>query len=260
METCASLRNLTPTSKQISAPRRIALPDPEIEVWLAWLDLSAEQIEKYASLLSHDEQMRADRFHFERDRRRFIVARGILRMLLGTCLNIAPAAIAFGYTQYGKPFVTGHAAQIYFNISHSEERALYALSRSRALGVDIEYMNRGIDYNSLAERFFSRREHAELQLIPEADRKRAFFACWTRKEAVIKAAGEGLSMPLDQFEVTVAHDTAPRVLDLTMTSHHTSGWSLHAADVGSDYIATVAAYRGKSPDKISAPNNKMPTA
>jgi len=225
--------------------KRIPLADATIEVRLAQLDLDADRVDYYASLLSNDEQFRANRFHLERDRRRFIVARGILRVLLASRLGTTPPEVAFSYAKNGKPLVADYPPQIHFNISHSKERVLYAISNRCALGVDIEYMNRDIDYDSLAERFFSRREHAELQLIPEADRKRAFFACWTRKEAVIKATGDGLSLPLSRFEVTVAPDGVPRVIGFAAATQRVSGWVLHAADVGDDYVAVVAAYRGK---------------
>ena len=253
METCASLRDLAAASKRNgiaggalpAAIDRIALPDPEIEAWLARLDLAADQVSQYASLLSGDERLRADRFALERDRRRFVVARGMLRLLLGIYLDMAPAAIAFGYAGNGKPFVADRPVPIHFNVSHAEERALYAFSRSCALGVDIEYLNREVDYGALATRFFSRREHAEIQRCPAADRKRAFIACWTRKEAVVKAVGDGLPLPLDRFEVTVAPGTAPRILDFGASAQRISDWDLYALDVGSDYLATVAAYRGK---------------
>lgn len=253
MEACARVSELATTGKPIDATgealpaalERIMLPDPAIEVWLARLDLEADQVGRCASLLSRDEQECAGRLHFERDRRRFIVTRGILRRLLGNHLDLTPAAITFGYAKNGKPFVAGGATRIHFNVSHAHERALYAISSSCALGVDIEYLNRDVDYCALAARFFTRREHAGLQHIPEADRRRAFFACWTRKEAVIKATGDGLALPLDQFEVAVAPDTAPQILDFTAATHHVSDWTLYAADVGGDYVATVAARRRK---------------
>lgn len=230
----------------LNAVNRIVLPDPEIEVWLARLDLGIDQSAQCIELLSSDELLRADRFHFERDRRRFIVARGVLRMLLGVNLGIAPAAVAFGYAQHGKPFVINQASQIHFNLSHSGERALVALSVSRELGVDIEELNREIDYGDLAARFFAPRECATLKRIAEPDRKRAFFACWTRKEAVVKAMGGGLSLRLDRFEVTIDPDAAPRVLDFAVPAHDIADWSLHSLDVGGDYVATVAAYRPKT--------------
>jgi 4'-phosphopantetheinyl transferase len=252
MQKCTSLRDLAARGKRIgkgedtqpTAPQRIPLANAAIEIWLTQLDLDADQVRQCALHLSPDELLRANRFHFEHDRRRFIVARATLRMLLGGCLAVKPNAIALGYTRNGKPVVADHAAGIHFNVSHAHERALYAISKSCALGVDIEYLNRDVDYSGLAERFFTRRECAALQRIPEPDRKRAFFACWTRKEAVIKATGDGLSLPLDQFDVTVAPEGAPRVLDSAVASH-AGYWNLYGPDVGHDYVAAVAAhYRG----------------
>jgi 4'-phosphopantetheinyl transferase len=222
---------------------RIALPDPAIAVWLARLDPDVDQVGRCASVLSRGEQQRAGRFHFERDRRRFVVTRGILRTLLGGCLAVAPDAIAFGYGKNGKPFVASENTSIHFNVSHSHERALYAISRSHALGVDIEYLNRDVDCNGLARRFFTRCEYSELQRIPESGRKHAFLSCWTHKEAVIKATGDGLSLPLDQFNVTVALEDTPRVLDFVGSAKRASDWDLYAIDVGAEYVATVATFR-----------------
>ena len=235
------------TGKQIDKPgpalKRLTLPPPGIEVWQARLDLPAGEVEQCAKLLSRDEHLRAERFHFEHDRRRFIVARGRLRLLLSRHLRIAPAAIVFAYMKNGKPFVAGNAAQIHFNLSHSEECALYAISRSCRLGVDIECLNRDIDWHSLASRFFTHGESTALQHLPVSSRKRAFFACWTRKEAIIKATGDGLSLPLDQFEVTVEPDGEPRIL--AAATLRLADWTLYAADAGNDYVATVAAYAGE---------------
>lgn len=235
------------TGKQIDKPdttlKRITLPPPGIEAWQARLDLPAGEVEQCAKFLSRDEHLRADRFHFEHDRRRFIVARGRLRLLLSRHLPIAPAAIVFAYMKNGKPFVAGNTAQIHFNLSHSEERALYALSRSCRLGVDIECLNRDIDWRGLASRFFTHSESTALQQLPVSSRNRAFFACWTRKEAIIKATGDGLSLPLDQFEVTVEPDAEPRIL--AAATLRIADWTLYTADVGNAYVATVAAYAGE---------------
>ena len=253
MKTCASVRDLPAAGKRIDAAggalphalNRIALRDPGIEVWLARLDLAAGQIRQCASVLSRDEQLRAERFHFARDRRRFVVARGRLRQLLGGYLGIAPAAIAFEKAKNGKLSVTRHAAAVQFNVAHSDERAIYAVSRRCALGVDIECLNRDVDCDRLAERFFTQRERTMLRRIPEAERKRAFLACWTRKEAVVKATGDGLALPLDQFDVTVAPDAAPRLRHFAIATQRTANWHLYAANVGSDYVATIAAFQGK---------------
>jgi 4'-phosphopantetheinyl transferase len=233
---------------QPNAPQRIQLNNAAIEIWLARLDVDTDQVRKYVVHLSEDELARANRFHFEPDRRRFIVARATLRILLGQYLGIKADALALAYTRNGKPFIADHASRVQFNVSHAHERALYAISRSCALGVDIEYLIRDIDYSGLAERFFNHREFVALQHIPESGRHRAFFACWTRKEAVIKATGEGLSLPLDQFEVTVEPDAEPQILSFAAAEQRIFDWRLYTADVGKDYVATVAAYRGKQPD------------
>lgn len=201
-----------------------------------------------ARFLTHDEQLRADRFYFEHDRRRFIVARGKLRLLLSRHFQIAPAAIVFGYMKNGKPFVAGNSTQIHFNMSHSEECALYAISKRCRLGADIECLNRNIDWHGLVRRFFTNREFSALQQLPAFTRKRAFFTSWTRKEAILKATGDGLSIPLDQFEVTVDPDAEPRILAASSLRIH--DWTLYSTDVGSDYFATVAAYWGELPDEM----------
>jgi len=247
MQTCVSLSDLAKTGKRIDLPDaaldRITLPTPEIEVWKARLDLRAEEVKQCASVLSRDEKLRAGRFHFERDRRRFIVARGMLRLLLGSHIHIAPTAIAFAYSKHGKPLVAGNTAQIHFNVSHSEECALYAISRSCRLGVDIECLNRDADWHGLAKRFFTDNEYIALQNLNASSRKRAFLACWTRKEAIIKATGDGLTLALDQFEVTVEPDVEPQILSAAYLT--IADWKLYAADVGNGYVATVAAYRGR---------------
>ena len=235
-------------NKQIETPdttlKQITLPTSAIEVWQARLDLRADEVQQCAKFLSRDEQNRADRFHFEHDRRRFIVARGKLRQLLSRHFQIAPAAIVFSYMKNGKPFVPGNTAEVHFNLSHSEDCALYAISSSFRLGVDIECLNHEIDCLGMARRFFTQSESAALAHLEAAHQKRAFFACWTRKEAVIKATGDGLSLPLDQFEVTVQAEDEPRLL--AASTLRIAEWALYAADVGDDYVATVAAYSGNS--------------
>lgn len=217
---------------------------PDIEVWQAWLDLGATDLNRCETLLSNDELLRADRFYFERDRRRFVVARSKLRQLLGGYLEIAPTAIVFDYMKNGKPYIYSNSAQIHFNVSHSEEFAIYAISRTCHLGVDIEYLNREIDWQVLARRFFAHSEFTCLENLAQPIRERAFFACWTRKEAIVKATGDGLSLPLDQFEVTVEHDAEPRLL--AAATLQIANWKLYTLDAGDDYVATVASYRPDS--------------
>lgn len=245
----ASVRECLPTGKQIATPagplagicRRVKLPAPDIEVWLAPLDADAKRLERCSMLLSRDERARAEHFHFERDRRRYTVARAMLRTLLGEQTGLSPAALVFVQTQYGKPYVSNAPTAIDFNVSHSADLAIYAISRSCVPGVDIESLHRDIDDDAMAKLFFSQREYAELQLIPAAARKRAFLICWTRKEAIVKAIGQGLRMPLDKIEVTVAPNAEPQVLGVTCGQ--LADWTLYNVDAGRDYVATVAAHR-----------------
>ena len=223
--------------------RRTAPVAPDIEIWQAQLDPGPEAVSQCSALLSPDERLRASRFHFERDRRRFIVARATLRILVGKSLDVAPADIAFGYTESGKPFVEKPAEGIHFNISHSEDCALYALSAVRALGVDIECVERKIDHHSIARRFFTRNEWSTLQQLPDSIMKRVFFSVWTRKEAIAKAMGSGLALPFDQFEVTTDADARPRILQLAPEMGDIADWSLHLVESDPHYVAAVAAYR-----------------
>ena len=249
MKKCSSVSEQPGTGKPVDArgdalaglPCRVTLPAPDIEAWLMPLDAHADQIKQFCALLSRDEQARAERFHFARDRRRYTVARGVLRVLLGNHLDLAPAAIEFQYANYGKPQVTAAATPIHFNVSHSSDMALYAISRSCVPGVDIEHLNRDVEVEALAQRFFSPRERAELQSIPAIDRKCAFLAAWTRKEAIVKSTGDGLRSALDRIEVTVAPDAPPKLLDIMRGD--TADWTLYSVNAGREYVATIAAYR-----------------
>ncbi|HEU0079761.1 MAG TPA: 4'-phosphopantetheinyl transferase superfamily protein [Longimicrobiaceae bacterium] len=195
-------------------PRPLRLADDVVHVWAAPLDPPADAIRRCAALLAPDERARADRFRFERDRRRFTVARGVLRTLLGRYLDADPRGIAFRYESHGKPVLDGASAAhgIRFNVSHSGEMALYALARGRELGVDVEEVRRMDDGLDIAVRFFSEAEVAAFRSLPEEIRDDAFFNCWTRKEAYIKAVGEGLSFPLHVFDVSLAPGEPARLL------------------------------------------------
>jgi 4'-phosphopantetheinyl transferase len=249
MRTCPSLSELASASKpdnQYAActmPVRIATAAPDIEVWQMRLNQDATVVQQFENLLSQDEKLRSQRFHAERHRRRFIVSRGALRVLLGQHMGIPPAEIVFSYASHGKPYLPEHGNHVNFNASHSEECAVYAISRHYQLGIDVEFLHRRIEFDAVAKRFFAPGEYADLCLLPHTVRKRAFMACWTRKEAVIKALGDGLSIPLDQFRVTVDPDAMPRVLETSANHHAVSDWTMYTIDAGSKYYSTIAGYR-----------------
>jgi phosphopantetheine--protein transferase-like protein len=178
----------------------------EVHVWRATLDRSEAEIRELRQTLTADEQRRADRFVFEKDRIHFTAGRGILRALLAAYLGHDPRALRFTYNLQGKPALAGETgpAAPRFNLSHSHGLALFALAWDRELGVDLEWMRPDFASEEIAERFFSPQEVAVLRKVPLGQRPEAFFACWSRKEAYIKARGMGLSIPLDQFDVTLA--------------------------------------------------------
>jgi 4'-phosphopantetheinyl transferase len=199
--------------------------------------------------LSEDERARSARFHFERDRVRFVVARGALRNILGHYLNVPPGSLRFGYGAHGKPsllpeFVMGSsglaAGKLEFNVSHSHTLALVAVAQGRALGVDIERLRADASERQLAERFFSAQEVSALCALPDAQQPRAFFDCWTRKEAYIKARGEGLSFPLAEFDVSLQPGMPATLLCVRGDALEAGRWSLRTLDVGPGYAAALA--------------------
>lgn len=218
------------------------LSSAEVHVWRAALDPVVSRVEELQRLLSADELQRAARFHFPRDRRRFIVARGILRDILSRYLEVSPSALAFRYSTYGKPSLADVAAheRLRFNLSHAHEMALFAVTCGREVGIDIEYLHRTIAYEEIAEHFFSTCERASLRAIPAPVKSQAFFNCWTRKEAYIKARGEGLSLPLDQFDVSLVPGEPAALLATRGDPLDTLRWSLQALAPHPDYVAAVA--------------------
>lgn len=187
------------------------LRENEAHIWRSRLDLVESQINKFVKLLSEDEIERARRFRREQDRDRFIAARGILRTLLGQYLEIDPQEIEFSYTVKGKPYLSAEFPRLEFNVSHSNDLALYGICRDRAIGIDIEHLRPLPNACELAQRFFSDRESRELNALPREHQHLAFFQTWTCKEAYLKATGEGLA-GLEKVEVVLEKDTPPKLV------------------------------------------------
>jgi 4'-phosphopantetheinyl transferase len=223
-------------------PAELALLSDEVHVWCAALEVTTSHLRYLQNMLSADELARASRFHFPKDRRRFIVARGVLRSLLGLYLGLEPRQLCFCYGAYGKPALvpTSGEAGLRFNVSHSHELALYAVTYGREIGVDIEYIRTNVSCEEIAERFFSSRERALLRTLPAPLKYDAFFHCWTRKEAYIKARGEGLSLPLDQFDVAFAPGEPAALLATRWAPREASRWVLRELTPGPGYAAALA--------------------
>jgi 4'-phosphopantetheinyl transferase len=221
----------------------LALTAGDLHVWQVSLDQPTDRVERFRASLSADEQARADRFHFDRDRRRYIVARGVLRSILGRYLDVSPDCITFDYSAKGKPGLPPVAGQIplHFNLAHSHEMAVYAFTQSAAVGVDVEYSLRPVmDIDQLAARFFSANENAIYRSLADSQRRPAFFRCWTRKEAYIKAIGAGLSQPLDRFDVTLAPDQPAALVSIDGDPVAAGSWSLFHFEPAPQYVGAVA--------------------
>jgi 4'-phosphopantetheinyl transferase len=209
----------------------------EVHVWDADLDRVRE--DALAASLSNDERERGRCFHFERDRRRFVAARGLLRFLLGRYLDVHPAGVRFGYGPGGKPYLAS-ADGLRFNVSHSGGLALLAFAWCREVGVDVERVRPVPEAEDIARRYFSPFEEAELRRLPEGERTAAFFRCWTRKEAFVKATGDGLSRPLDGFDVTMAPGEPARLLRVAGEPEVARGFWIEDVSPGRGFTAAVA--------------------
>jgi 4'-phosphopantetheinyl transferase len=227
--------------KWVFPSNRLALKAHEIHIWRITLDQSDWLGEHLRQWLAPDEWARADRFHFDHDRARFIVMRGALRSILGGYLGTEPSQLQFVYGPHGKPALATSCGQLCFNVSHSERLGLCAISRHSEIGVDLEYVHSVAEAELIAERFFSSQEKAMLQSLPVNQRQAAFFNCWTRKEAFIKAIGEGLSHPLNQFDVAVVPGDPARFLSIGGDAQEARRWSLYHLSPGEGYTGALAA-------------------
>lgn len=235
------------TATWLPSPPDVRPSLEEVHVWRTSLDRDGAEVERLWAALAPDERERAQRFHFERDRRRFVVARGVLREILGRCLGLAPARIRFAYNKYGKPSLLEDAGGLRFNVSHSEEAALYACTLGREVGVDIELLRDDFASFEIAERFFSRAEVHSLGSLPPHLRTEGFFNCWTRKEAYIKALGEGLSHPLDSFSVSLAPGEPARLIATDGDPLEAARWSIVDLNPFQGYAAALAVW-GSDPE------------
>lgn len=219
-------------------PATPLLAAQQVHVYGATLDLDEARLSRMAHLLSDDEAARAARFCFEGDRRRFTAARGLLRTILARYVGAAPQDLHFVYGPHGKPALHHSTTDVRFNVSHSCGIALFAVARDINVGIDVEGV-RDIDAEALASRYFSAAESRALLAVSQADQLLAFFNCWTRKEAYLKALGDGLGRPLDSFDVSPAPGAPARLL-WTEDAAGASGWSIRALTPAPHFAAALA--------------------
>jgi len=227
-----------------SLPNSFQLASDEVHSWCASLDVSPETSARLYATLTPDERTRRERFRFERDQQRFIVARGVLRDLLGRYLQIQPGKISFVYNAFGKPDLSPEFAnRLKFNLSHSAGLALIAIATASNVGVDLEYIRAQSDYADIARHFFSADEVDYLSALPGHLYDEAFFSCWTKKEAYLKARGEGLAIPLNSFSVPLTTGPAHTPVDLYVASKDivpAKRWSLYTLRPASGYAGALA--------------------
>jgi len=218
-----------------------AFADEDVEVVSVRLDVTRDALRSAAALLSNDERQRASRFAFERDRNRFLAARGRLRELLAARLGVAPAAVQLVYGARGKPALSPHFAdaELHFNVSHCGDVAAYAFARRREVGVDVEHVRLMPDSDEIAARFFSRRENEAYRALDPRDKLVGFFNCWTRKEAFVKALGAGVCHAFDSFDVTLAPGEPAKILRVGRTRGDACRWELSSFAAEPGCVAAV---------------------
>ena len=210
-------------------PADLVLSHAEIHIWRAFLDQPLSLVEQLAQTLSADESARAERYHFAYDRQHFIVARGLLRSILGNYVHVEPGHLQFNSGPHGKPALAQTSSRnvLRFNLSHSQGLALYAFTRDREVGIDLEYIRPIAEAQQIAERYFSVQVRNALRNLPPAELSRQFFIYWTRMEAYLKARGDGLT------GLSEEHETAdPKELPMT--------WSIQSLVPAPGYVASFA--------------------
>ena len=231
--------NITDPGFKIESP--LPLPEDEVHLWRVDLETIGADELRWQQVLSSDELARAASFHFSPDRQCFVATRAWLRTILASYLSTDPHSLSFSYSKKEKPSLgpVFGSSDITFNVSHSGGIALLGFTRGREIGVDIERLRPDSDLEAISRRFFSAREQSQLAALPTEEKVDAFFRCWTRKEAYIKATGDGLSLPLDQFDVSVEPGTSSALL-ATRPDHLEAGrWLLREVISGSGFIAAL---------------------
>jgi 4'-phosphopantetheinyl transferase len=228
------------SNAEVLQPTAPQLASAEVHVWEFPLTVAESALADCARLLSSDEHERAARFHFEKDRRKFTIARASMRTILAAYNACSGQDLCFVYSENGKPALAEDTSAIRFNLSHSGEMGLLGVTLGRDVGVDIELIRHDVETDNLARRFFSPHERESICRLPEEERIPAFFRCWTCKEAFLKAQGVGLSRSLDSFDVEVNPKSPARLLGTRPDSTEAARWSLYDVEVSSNYAAALA--------------------
>jgi 4'-phosphopantetheinyl transferase len=233
----------SPRAEYMQTGSSFQLSTLDAHIWTIPTKTSDAVVGRLERILARDEIDRASRFRFGYLRDSFVIARGFLRCLLGQYLNLDPASICFSYGDKGKPVLCS-GSTLQFSLTHSNGIAAIALTSGCQIGVDLEHVRRMNDMQQIADRYFCSEEAAEIMSLSSEERARAFFCCWTRKEAYIKAIGDGLSCPLDSFRVTVRPNADARLIHIGGNRATAKMWTLQDLNLATGYAAAVA-YRDR---------------
>jgi 4'-phosphopantetheinyl transferase len=222
-------------------PRSLEPARDEVHLWRARLDLPSRQLDELWHTLDDAERLRAGRLLRRRDRNAMVAARGMLRDVLSRYVDLPPAGVRFAYGPYGKPLLLDGSdpARVRFNLAHSGDVALCAVALDVEVGIDIELVRPNVDVVGIAERFFSASEAERLRALDGELRSKAFFACWTRKEAYVKATGRGVGLRLD-FVAAGAVPDGPTAVPMVNEEAARARWLLFDVNVGPRYAAALA--------------------
>lgn len=227
------------------ALEKLSLVENEVHLYRMFFSRQKQRLRDFLRVLSDDEKIEATRFRFQTDRERFIISHGMLRKVLSRYLDAKPAGLKFSRSVHGKPVLEGvpDGCSLCFNMSHSHDIALFALAWNSRIGVDVEYIRSIPDAEVIAERFFSPQENNVLRSVPSGKKLEAFYNCWTRKEAFLKATGEGLSRGLHSFTVSLVPEEPARLLLVEGAPLETSRWHLSAFKPAHQYVGAFAVER-----------------
>lgn len=219
-----------------------SLQSDQVHIWKVNLNADKSVIQEYLGTLSETERDRSATFHFSKDSSRFIIRRGVLRILLSGYLKLPPEKIAIEAGEYLKPHlaIAGNDAELNFNLSFSKKMALIGFTLTRNIGVDIEYMEDKDSLKAISKRYFSRREIQELSRLPKEQFLEGFYNCWTRKEAFIKGVGLGLHFPLDKFVVSLNPGEPAQLLNVEGNPQEASRWSMFSIIPAKGFVAAAA--------------------
>lgn len=212
------------------------LPENATHIWLVKMGEQLENLTYFQSILSDEEKSKVNNYKFSRDQQCSIISRACLRIFLGCYFDSEPSLIRLKKTKYGKPFLRSEP-NIYFNVSHTNELVLYSFTKIAPIGIDVEYIEQNLAFHDLSNMFFAKNEINKLKELDGEELRLSFFRCWTRKEAFVKAVGEGLSFPLNKFEVTLLGDEPVCVLSENRLSK--KNWSLHSFTPRTGYESAV---------------------